>query len=51
MKVNNSGEVMGLISAMSDARRNYADQQTIEGYVGKLNQLISSSMTCKGVNQ
>jgi len=51
MKVNNSGEVMGLITAMNDARRNHADSTAIDGYVGKLNQLITSSMTCKGVNQ
>lgn len=51
LKVNNSGEVMGLIAAMNHARRNYADQQTIEGYVSALNKLIISSMTCKGVNQ
>ena len=51
MKVEKSGEVMGLITAMSDARRNYADQQTIEGYVSALDKLITTTMTCKGVNQ
>ena len=51
MKVEKSGEVMGLITAMSDARRNYADQQTIEGYVDALDKLITTTMTCKGVNQ
>ena len=51
LTVNNSGEVMGLITAMSDARRNYADSTTIAGYVAKLNQLINCEMTCKGVNQ
>ena len=51
MKVEKSGEVMGLITAMNDARRNYADQQTIEGYVSALDKLITTTMTCKGVNQ
>ncbi|MBQ4386709.1 MAG: hypothetical protein II822_03790 [Prevotella sp.] len=51
MKVEKSGEVMELITAMSDARRNYADQQTIEGYVSALDKLITTTMTCKGVNQ
>ena len=33
------------------ARRNYADQQTIETYTQQLNDLIQAELTCKGVNQ
>jgi hypothetical protein len=51
IKVSDCQKVLKLQNAMSSARRNYADQQTIEDYVAQLNQLVSSSMTCKGVNQ
>ena len=37
--------------AMNSARRNYADQQTIDQYTQQLNQIITGSMTCKGLNQ
>ena len=40
-----------LLHAMSSARRNYADQKTIDGYTQQLNELISGTMTCKGLNQ
>jgi hypothetical protein len=33
------------------ARRNYADQKTIDQYTQKLNELVKCEMTCKGVNQ
>jgi hypothetical protein len=36
---------------MASARRNYADQQTIEQYTQQLNQLVSGSMTCAHINQ
>ena len=51
VKVSDCQKVLVLQSEMAHARRSYADQQTIEGYVAQLNQLISGSMTCKGVNQ
>jgi len=51
LKVSDCQKVMELQSAMAHARRNYADQQTIEGYVSQLNQLISGSMTCAYHNQ
>ena len=40
-----------LRSAMTSARRNYADMQTIDQYTQQLNQLITGTMTCKGLNQ
>jgi hypothetical protein len=51
LKVTDCQKVLVLQSEMAKARRSYADQQTIEGYVSQLNQYISGSMTCKGVNQ
>ena len=50
LKVTDCQKVLVLQSEMAKARRNYADQQTIEGYVSQLNELISGSMTCKGLD-
>ena len=33
------------------ARRNYADQKTIDQYTQRLNELVKGEITCKGVNQ
>ena len=49
--VNDCGKVMQLQHEMAHARRNYADQATIEEYTQQLNGLVSAKMTCKGVNQ
>ena len=51
VKVADCQKVMTLQSEMATARRNYADQQTIDGYTQQLNELISATMTCKGLNQ
>ena len=50
VKVTDCQKVLVLQSEMAHARRSYADQQTIEGYVSQLNQLISGSMTCAHQN-
>ena len=50
VKVTDCQKVLVLQSEMAHARRSYADQQTIEGYVSQLNELISGSMTCKGLD-
>ena len=50
LKVTDCQKVMVLQSEMAKARRSYADQQTIEGYVNQLNQYISGSMTCAHQN-
>ena len=42
---------MKVQAEMAKARRSYADQATIDGYVSELNGLISGTMSCKGVNQ
>ena len=49
--VSDCGKAMQLQHEMAHARRNYADQATIEGYTQQLNELMSAKMTCKGVNQ
>ena len=50
VKVTDCEKVLVLQSEMASARRNYADQKTIEGYVSQLNQYISGSMTCAHQN-
>jgi hypothetical protein len=49
--INDCGKALQLQKEMAHARRNYADQATIEGYTQQLNELVSAKMTCKGVNQ
>ena len=51
LTVDDCGKVMQLQHEMAHARRNYADQATIEEYTKQLNALVSAKMTCKGVNQ
>ena len=51
LTVNDCGKAMQLQKEMAHARRNYADQATIEGYTQQLNELVSAKMTCDGVNQ
>ena len=50
LKVSDCQKVLALQNEMAHARRNYADQETIEGYVSELNKYISGTMTCKGLN-
>jgi hypothetical protein len=49
--VSDCGKALQLQKEMAHARRNYADQATIEEYTKQLNELVSAKMTCKGVNQ
>ena len=51
ISISDCGKVMQLQHEMAHARRNYADQATIEEYTKQLNELVSAKMTCKGVNQ
>ena len=51
ISINDCGKALQLQKEMAHARRNYADQATIEGYTQQLNELVSAKMTCKGVNQ
>ncbi len=49
--ISDCGKTMQLQKEMANARRNYADQATIEEYTQQLNELVSAKLTCKGVNQ
>jgi hypothetical protein len=51
VKIDDCAKVVQLQNAMASARRNYADQQTIEQYTQQLNQLVTGSMTCAHTNQ
>ena len=51
ISISDCGKAMQLQKEMAHARRNYADQATIEGYTQQLNELVSAKLTCKGVNQ
>ena len=51
ISISDCGKTMQLQHEMAHARRNYADQATIEGYTKQLNELMSAKLTCKGVNQ
>ena len=51
ISISDCGKAIQLQHEMAHARRNYADQATIEEYTKQLNELMSAKMTCKGVNQ
>ena len=51
ISINDCGKALQLQHEMAHARRNYADQATIEGYTQQLNELVNAQITCKGVNQ
>ena len=51
LSISDFGKVMQLQKEMAHARRNYADQATIEEYTKQLNELVSAKLTCKCVNQ
>ena len=49
--VSDMAKVLELQHANASARRNYADQKTIDQYTQQLNELVKAEITCKGVNQ
>jgi hypothetical protein len=51
ISISDCSKAIQLHREMAHARRNYADQATIDGYTQQLNELMSARMTCKGVNQ
>ena len=51
ISINDCGKALQLQKEMAHARRNYADQATIEEYTQQLNELVNAQITCKGVNQ
>ena len=51
LSISDMTKALELVRASASARRNYADQRTIDQYTQQLNALIKAEMTCKGVNQ
>ena len=51
VKVSDAGKFLDTWLDMSYARRDYADQETIDQYTQQLNQLFSGNITLKGSNQ
>ena len=51
VSISNMQEALQVAREAATARRNYADQKTIDQYTQKLNELVKCEMTCKGVNQ
>ena len=51
MSISDCSRAMQVAQEGANARRNYADQQTIDRYTQQLNEIIKAEMTCKGVNQ
>ena len=51
VSISDMQEAVQVAREAATARRNYADQKTIDQYTQKLNELVTCEMTCKGVNQ
>jgi len=51
LKITDCAKALQLAAASATARRNYADESTIDQYTQQLNQIITGQLTCKGVNQ
>ena len=51
LSVSDMTKALELARASASARRNYADEQTIDRYTQQMDQLIKAEMTCKGVSQ
>ena len=51
VSISDLPKALELAHACASARRNYADQATIDQYTKQMNQIIKAEMTCKGVNQ
>lgn len=50
-KITDCAKALQLATASGTARRNYADEATIDQYTQQLNKIITGQLTCKGVNQ
>ena len=51
LKVKDCAKVVEIQNMMAHARRNYADEATIEKYTQQLNELVSGTMSCAHNNQ
>jgi hypothetical protein len=51
ISVSDMQKALELSRASASARRNYADEATIDQYTQQLNELVKAEMICKGVSQ
>ena len=51
LSISNMAKALEVAREGAAARRNYADQKTIDQYTQQLNELVKGEITCKGVNQ
>ena len=51
LNINDCGKLLKLHREMTNARRHYADQATIEGYTQQLNEISDLKLTCKDLSQ
>lgn len=51
LKITDCAKALQLAAASGTARRNYAEEATIDQYTQQLNKIITGQLTCKGVNQ
>ena len=51
ISIKDMDKAIALALASAEARRSYADEETIDSYTQQLNKLMNCEMTCKGVNQ
>jgi hypothetical protein len=51
ISISDMAKVTRLGQELAHARRNYADQQTIDQYTQQMNQFFSGSMSCADINQ
>lgn len=51
ISISDIAKSLELAHASASARRDYADEATIDQYTQQLNEVIKAEMTCKGINQ
>ena len=51
LSISDCDKALTIAQEGAAARRNYADQKTIDQYTQQLNELVKGEITCKGVNQ
>ena len=51
LSISDCDKALTIAQEGAAARRNYADQNTIDQYTQQLNELVKGEITCKGVNQ
>ena len=51
ISISDNGKCFKVAREATDARRNNADEQATEEYTKQLNELMTCTMTCKGINQ